>query len=176
MYRAELCKLCKPWIRLELEWFIRIWLKGLCTGDLPCRGYKFPGNAICVPREQNTPDIKTSSQMKVEQEAKQCRLCIWSIKEFLASLSPPPSQPPNQSDCLNSTVILKCNVAEPGRLTRKPDPDFYLSRIRIRDLASGNKWGGDNFFHFTFFVATNITKFKIILFLNWQRKVETIYR
>jgi hypothetical protein len=26
MYRAELCK---PWIRLELEWFIRIWLKGL---------------------------------------------------------------------------------------------------------------------------------------------------
>jgi hypothetical protein len=38
IYRAELCK---PWIRLELEWFIRIWLNGLCTGELPCRGINF---------------------------------------------------------------------------------------------------------------------------------------
>jgi hypothetical protein len=63
-----------------------------------------------------------------------------------------------------------------------PDPDFYPSRIsdprsRILDLGSRiqpqqQKKRAKNLLSYglTFTVATNITKLKIIVFLNWKRK------
>jgi hypothetical protein len=71
-----------------------------------------------------------------------------------------------------------CSVADPGCLSRIPDPDFYPSRIpdpgsRIPDLGSripdpktATKDRGEKiFFVKPFFVATNFTKLNIILFL-----------
>jgi hypothetical protein len=58
-----------------------------------------------------------------------------------------------------------------------PDPDFVHpeSRIpdpgsRIRDPKTAKKERSENICCSTFFVATNITKLKIVLFLNWSRK------
>jgi hypothetical protein len=55
-------------------------------------------------------------------------------------------------------------VADPGCLFWIPDPDFYPSRIP--DPKTGRKERGEKHF----FVATNFTKCKIILFLNCSRK------
>jgi hypothetical protein len=53
------------------------------------------------------------------------------------------------------------SVADPGCLSRIPDPDFYPSRIP--DPKTGRKERGEkNFFVKHFFVATNFTKCKII--------------
>jgi hypothetical protein len=59
-----------------------------------------------------------------------------------------------------------------------PDPDFYPSRnpdlgSRIRHLIIATKEEGEKCCP-TFFVATNITKFKIILFLNRYHGTEKI--
>jgi hypothetical protein len=68
------------------------------------------------------------------------------------------------------------NVADPGCLSRIPDPDFYPSRIpdpgsRIPDPKTGRKERGEKkTFVKLFFVATNFPKCKIILFLNCSRK------
>jgi hypothetical protein len=64
-----------------------------------------------------------------------------------------------------------------------PDPDFCPSRIphpgsripdpasRILDPKTATKVRGvKKFVALPFFVATNVTKLKIILFLNWRRK------
>jgi hypothetical protein len=62
-------------------------------------------------------------------------------------------------------------VADPGCLSRIPDPDFYPSRIpdhgsRILDPKTATKDRGEKFFFVKpFFVATNFTKLNIILFL-----------
>jgi hypothetical protein len=62
----------------------------------------------------------------------------------------------------------KYSVADPGCLSRIPDPDFYPSRIpdlgsRIPDPKTGRKERGEKkFFVKHFFVATNFTKCKII--------------
>ncbi len=48
-----------------------------------------------------------------------------------------------------------------------PDPDFYPSRIQNSNKRKGWK---QNCCCIHFFVATNITKLKIILFLNWWSK------
>jgi hypothetical protein len=56
------------------------------------------------------------------------------------------------------------SVADPGCLSRIPDPDFYPSRIRDLGSKTAKKERGENFFFVKpFFVAT---KFKIILFLK----------
>ena len=65
------------------------------------------------------------------------------------------------------------SVADPGCLSRISDPDFYPSRIP--DLGSRiqkqlQKRGVKKNFIKHFFVATNFTKCKIILFLNCSRK------
>jgi hypothetical protein len=56
------------------------------------------------------------------------------------------------------------SVADSGCLSRIPDPDFYRSRIH-KHLQ---KRGGKNYrvVVIPFFVATNFTKFNIILLLN----------
>jgi hypothetical protein len=57
------------------------------------------------------------------------------------------------------------SVADPGCLSRVPDLDFYLSRIP--DPKTATKERGENkFVVIPFFVVTNFTKFKIILFLK----------
>jgi hypothetical protein len=64
--------------------------------------------------------------------------------------------------------ILFTSVADPGCLSRIPDPDFYPSRIPdpgsgIPDPKTGRKESGEKiFFVKHFFVATNFTKCKII--------------
>jgi hypothetical protein len=92
--------------------------------------------------------------------------------------------------------LLIIRVADPGCLSRIPDPDFYPSRIsdpgsrisdpgsripepgsripepdlgsRIPDPKTATKEKGEkNFCPTIFFVAMIITKLKIILFLNW---------
>jgi hypothetical protein len=63
------------------------------------------------------------------------------------------------------------SVADPGCLSRIPDPDFYPSRIpdpgsRIPDPKTPTKDRGEKFFFVKpYFVATNFTKVNIILFL-----------
>jgi hypothetical protein len=68
--------------------------------------------------------------------------------------------------------LLTGSVADPECLSRISDPDFYLSRIsdlgsRIPDPTTATKGGGGGIGCSTFFVATNITKLKTILFLDW---------
>jgi hypothetical protein len=46
-----------------------------------------------------------------------------------------------------------------------PDPDFYPSRIP--DPKTATKEKGEKIVVLPFLVATNITKLKPILFLNW---------
>jgi hypothetical protein len=64
----------------------------------------------------------------------------------------------------------KISVADPGCLSRIPDPDFYPSRIP--DLGSRipkqqQKRGlKKNFFVIPFYLATNFTKLNIILVLK----------
>jgi hypothetical protein len=59
-------------------------------------------------------------------------------------------------------------VADPGCLSRIPDPDFYPSRIpdpgsRIPDPKTATKERGEKIFVvITFYVATNFTKLHII--------------
>jgi hypothetical protein len=78
---------------------------------------------------------------------------------------------------------MSTSVADPGCLSRIPDPDFYPFRILdpgspIPDLESwipdpghvtnnSIQRGRGKIFVLPFFVATNITKLKIIIFLNW---------
>jgi hypothetical protein len=47
-----------------------------------------------------------------------------------------------------------------------PDPDFYPSRIPDPKIATKERGEKKNSFH-TFFVATDFTKMKIILFLKF---------
>jgi hypothetical protein len=54
------------------------------------------------------------------------------------------------------------SVADPGCLSRIPDPDFYPSRIPAARKERGEKI----FFFITFYVATNFTKLQIILVLK----------
>jgi hypothetical protein len=64
------------------------------------------------------------------------------------------------------------SVADPGCLSRIPDPDFYPSRIpdpgsRIPDPKTATKERGEKKFGvILFFVATNFTKLNIILFMK----------
>jgi hypothetical protein len=61
-------------------------------------------------------------------------------------------------------------VADPGCLSRIPDPDFYTSRIqdlgsRIQNPKTATKERGEKkFVVIPFFVATNFTKLQIIPF------------
>ena len=75
------------------------------------------------------------------------------------------------------------SVADPGCLSRIPDPDFYPSRIpdpgsRIPDPKTATKDRGEkNSFVKPFFVATNFTKLNIILFLIcWRKKFGPIFQ
>jgi hypothetical protein len=69
------------------------------------------------------------------------------------------------------------SVADPGCLSRIPDPDFYLSRIPdlgswIPDPKTATKERGEEKFVIKlFFVVTNFTKLNIILFLKCWRKI-----
>ncbi len=76
---------------------------------------------------------------------------------------------------------MSTSITDPGCLSRIPDPDFYSPRIldpgsRILDLGSripdpepttATEEKREKFVVLPFFVATNITKFKINIFLNW---------
>jgi hypothetical protein len=69
-------------------------------------------------------------------------------------------------------MLIFRRVADLGCLSRNPDPDFYPSRIpdcgsRILDPTTAAKEKGGKICCPTFFVAPDITKFKIIFFLNW---------
>ncbi len=72
--------------------------------------------------------------------------------------------------------VLYISVADPGWLSRIPDPDFYPSRIP--DPKTATKDRGENFFFVKpFFVATNFTKLNIILFLIcWRKKFCPIFK
>jgi hypothetical protein len=56
------------------------------------------------------------------------------------------------------------SVADPGCLSRIPDPDFYPSQIPDPKTATKDR-GEKNVVVKPFFVATNFTKLNIILFL-----------
>ncbi len=60
---------------------------------------------------------------------------------------------------------LKCSVADPGCLSRIPDPDFYPSRIPDPKIAT-KETGKKKFDVIPFNVATNFTKLYIILVLK----------
>jgi hypothetical protein len=75
---------------------------------------------------------------------------------------------------MDSSIITELDrsgtsVADPGCLSRIPDPDFYPSRVpdlgsRIPDPKTAPKERGEKFV-ITFYVATNFTKLHIILVL-----------
>jgi hypothetical protein len=58
-----------------------------------------------------------------------------------------------------------CSVADPGCLSRIPDPDFYPSRIPDPKTATKER-GEKKIFVMTFYVATNFTKLQIVLVLK----------
>ena len=57
------------------------------------------------------------------------------------------------------------SVADPGCLSRIPDPDFYPSRIPDPKTATKER-DEKKFFVIPFYVATNFTKLNIILVLK----------
>jgi hypothetical protein len=61
---------------------------------------------------------------------------------------------------LSLVYIFTSSVADPGCLSRIPDPDFYPSRIP--DPKTATKERGEK----KFVVATNFTKLQIILVLK----------
>jgi hypothetical protein len=62
-------------------------------------------------------------------------------------------------------VKIVSSVADPGFIIL--DPDFYPSRISDPGSNNSNKReGGKNLLSYLLFVSKNITKVKIILFLN----------
>jgi hypothetical protein len=72
-------------------------------------------------------------------------------------------------DVVDFSNVLKTSVADPGCLSRIPDPDFYPFRIPDPKTATRER-GEKKFVVKRFFVATNFTKLKIILFFKCQRK------
>jgi hypothetical protein len=68
---------------------------------------------------------------------------------------------PTKIKCLKT--VLRIRDFYPRSLI--PDPDFYPSRIPNPKTASKER-GGKKFVVISFFVATNFTKLKIILFLK----------
>jgi hypothetical protein len=56
---------------------------------------------------------------------------------------------------INASNVV-ASVADPGCLSRIPDPDFYPSRIP--DQKTVTKERGENIFCQTFFAAINFTK------------------
>jgi hypothetical protein len=64
-------------------------------------------------------------------------------------------------------ILKSRSVADPGCLSRIRDPEFYPSRISDPVSKNSNKREGlTKFVVIPFFVATNFTKLKIILFLK----------
>jgi hypothetical protein len=69
-------------------------------------------------------------------------------------------------------MVVRISVADPGCLSRIPDPDFYPSRIpdpgsRIPDLKTATRERGEKkLVVIPFYVATNFSKLKIILVLK----------
>ncbi len=61
------------------------------------------------------------------------------------------ARPPSQSQ------VLTPSVAEPGCLSRIPDPDFHTSRIPDPKIATKER-SEKKFFVIPFYVATNFTK------------------
>jgi hypothetical protein len=57
------------------------------------------------------------------------------------------------------------SIADPGCLSRIPDPDFYPSRIPDPKAATKER-GEKKFVVITFYVAINFTKLQIILVLK----------
>ena len=77
-------------------------------------------------------------------------------------------------------ILTSVSVADPGCLSRIPDPDFCPSRIpdlgsRILKQQQKRRGGKKNFCP-TFFVTTNITKLKKFVFEMVQKKFGKIYR
>ncbi len=72
----------------------------------------------------------------------------------------------------------KTSVADPGCLFRIPDPNFTNSGSRISDPKTATKERGGNFFVVVIplYVATNFTKFKIILVLKCREKFGPIFK
>ena len=72
------------------------------------------------------------------------------------------------------------SVADPGCLSRIPDPNFYPSRIPnlgSRIQKQQQKTGVKNFFVKPIFVATNFTKLNIFTFLiSWIKKIDPIFQ
>jgi hypothetical protein len=67
-------------------------------------------------------------------------------------------------------------VADPGCLSRIPDPDFYPSRIPDPKTATKER-GEKKFDVIPFYVATNFTKLYIILVLKcWRKKCGPIFK
>jgi hypothetical protein len=65
--------------------------------------------------------------------------------------------------------LLFSSVADPGCLSRIPDPDFYPSRIPDPKTATKER-GEKKIDVIPFYVATNFTKLYIILVLKCRRK------
>ncbi len=70
------------------------------------------------------------------------------------------------------------SVADPGCLSRIPDPDFYPSRISDPGSKNSSKREGwKKICGQTIFVATNFAKLNIILFwIRWRKKFGPIFQ
>jgi hypothetical protein len=62
------------------------------------------------------------------------------------------------------------SVADPGCLSRIPDPDFYPSRIPDLGLAMKDR-GKKKFFSYHFFGAINFTKLNYFIFEMLKKKI-----
>jgi hypothetical protein len=71
---------------------------------------------------------------------------------------------PERNNGPGRLAIIVSSVADPGCLSRIPDPDFYPSRIPDPKTATKEK-GEKKFVVISSFVATNLTKLQIISFL-----------
>jgi hypothetical protein len=71
---------------------------------------------------------------------------------------------------LLSTISGDGSVTDPGCLSRIPDPDLYPFRNPGSQISATEERGEKKFVVKPFFVATNFTKLKIILFLNAEEK------
>ncbi len=93
--------------------------------------------------------------------------CSW-IRIRIPNTNPYLKEPKSLQIRMTMThwYFTESSVADPGCLSRIPDPDFYPSRISDPGSKNSKKREGwkKNFCH-NFFVATNFTKLHIILVL-----------
>jgi hypothetical protein len=123
-----------------------------CSGQPSTKYYFSYTVSICVPIAQQAGQASPSGRSTSPKHLYE-NIFLFQLVIFFCS-----------QICSEFYFKIASSVADPGCLSRIPDPDFYPSRIPDPKTATKDR-GDKNFLVKPFFVAKNFTKLNIILFL-----------